>query len=248
MGRRSSKWAMMIAFAGLIAGGCLAADSPAASDEPGFTSLFNGKDLTGWDGDARFWSVEDGTIVGRTTKENPTTHNTFLIYKGGPEGWPAAQLGDFELRFSFKLTNHNSGMQYRSKELPDHVMMGYQADIAEGQPSPYTGILYEEKARGILAQRGQKVTIDADGKKKVENFADGKALGEAIDMSKWNDYVITAKGNHLVETINGQKTVDVTDDETGKSAREGLLGLQIHAGKPMMVQFKNIRIKVLKGE
>jgi len=218
----------------------------AADTEKDFTPLFNGKDLTGWDGDSKFWSVQDGMIVGETTKETPAPHNTFLIYKG--TGDSPKTFADFELHAKFKLRNHNSGIQYRSKELPDHVMTGYQADIAEGQPSKYTGILYEEKARGILAERGQKVTIDEAGKKTVEKFADAKELGDAINMSEWNDYVVIAKGNHLTEIINGKMTVDATDNDPAKSARVGLIGLQIHAGPAMKVEFKDISIKEFKEE
>ncbi|HZZ42863.1 MAG TPA: DUF1080 domain-containing protein [Tepidisphaeraceae bacterium] len=249
MGPNVSKWAVVAAAMGLMIGGMGCTHHSMGSEKMmggGFKPLFNGKDLSGWDGDAKFWSVEDGAIVGRTTKETPAPHNTFLIYKGGVKGLPPAMLGDFELKFSFKLTDHNSGMQYRSKELPDFVMMGYQADIAEGQPSPYTGMLYEERGRGIVDKRGQKVVIDAAGKKTVEVFADETASGNEIDMSKWNDYEIIAKGDHIIQKVNGKVTVDFTDDEVGKSAREGLLGLQIHAGKPMMVEFKNIRLKVLQ--
>src|SRR4051812_12098624 len=125
--------------------------------EEGFTDLFNGKDLTGWSGDAKLWSVKDGCIVGETTAENPIKHNTFLIYKD--------EFGDFELRLSFKISAHNSGVQYRSKQSDDFVCSGYQADIDFA--NKYAGILYEEKLRGILALRGQKITIDASGKKNV---------------------------------------------------------------------------------
>jgi hypothetical protein len=139
-------------------------------------------------------------------------------------------------------------MQYRSKELGDHVVSGYQADIAEGSPSKYTGILYEEKGRGILAQRGEKVTIGEDGKKTVEKLGDAKEISDAIHMDDWNDYVIVAEGNHLTQTINGKMTVDVTDNESAKAAREGILALQIHQGPPMKVEFKDIKLKELKGE
>jgi len=225
-----------------------------AQTTEGFKPLFNGKDLTGWDGDSRFWRVEDGEIVGQTTKEVPTEHNTFLIYRGdrkGGDGGSEAHgktFGDFELHAKFKLTNHNSGIQYRSRELPEHVMTGYQADIAEGKPSPYTGMLYEERARGIIAKRGQKVTIDESGKKTVEQFGDDKEMGNAIDMSQWHDYTIIAKGNHLTQIIDGKTTMELIDNEPGKSAKDGLLGLQIHAGQPMRVEFKDIEIKELKDD
>lgn len=229
----------LVVLAAVVGGMALVGNHVRAQQEEGFKQIFNGKDLSGWDGDERFWSVKDGTIVGETTKETPAPHNTFLVYKGGT-------VKDFELHAKFKLRNHNSGIQYRSKELGDHVISGYQADMAEG--NRYTGILYEEKGRGILAERGQKVTIDEAGKKKVEKFADPKEIGAAIHPDDWNEYVIIAKGDHLVQKINGVTTVDVTDDEKGKSSREGVLALQIHQGQPMMVQFKDLQLKELTGE
>ena len=148
---------LLIGMAGPLAP---AGDAPAATAD-GFRELFNGRDLSGWDGDQKYWKVVDGTITGETTAENKTPHNTFLFYKG--TGEKPEMPADFELHVKFKLRNHNSGVQYRSRELPEHVATGYQADIAEGNPSKYTGILYEEKGRGILAQRGEKVTIEPEG-------------------------------------------------------------------------------------
>jgi hypothetical protein len=239
---------ILLVFAGVAlfgvdrAGGAKAEAGETSNDS---AVLFNGKDLSGWSGDERFWSVEDGAITGRTTAETPAPHNTFLIYKGGAEGQASPVLRDFELRLKFKISNHNSGVQYRSKDLGNHVVAGYQADIVADAEDRYTGILYEEKGRGILAERGQKVSIDAAGKKTVEPLGDAKELGKAIRKGDWNEYVITARGNHLTETINGTTTVDVTDAQEGKAAREGILALQIHTGPPMVVQFKDIRLKTL---
>src|SRR5262245_2286044 len=146
--RSSFDWlARPLAALSLCALALLAADVARADDEAGFVKIFNGKDLTGWDGDPRFWSVTDGCIVGETTADNPTKGNTFLIWRQGP-------VDDFVLRTSFKLAAHNSGIQYRSKELDKWVMGGYQADFEEGET--YSGILYEERGRGILALRGTK--------------------------------------------------------------------------------------------
>jgi len=216
------------------------------SSEEGFKPMFNGKDLTGWEGVKELWSVKDGAIVGQTTKENPAKENTFLVWKDGT-------VSDFELRCQFKLTPGdekgfaNSGVQYRSKVVkPSYfVVSGYQADMEAG--SSYSGILYEEKARGILAQRGEQVVIGADGKKNVTgSVGDSKAIEAAVKHSDWNDYIIIAKGNHLTQIINGHVTIDVTDEEEAKAAKCGIVALQIHAGTPMKCEFKNIRIKDLK--
>jgi len=201
--------------------------------------LFNGKDLSGWDGDEQVWSVQDGAITGHTTAEKPIKHNTFLIWKGGT-------VGDFELHLKFKISNHNSGVQYRSKDLGDHIVSGYQADMVGDDPDKYTGILYEERGRGILAQRGEKVVIDDAGKKQVAgSVGEGAEILKAIKKGEWNEYVITAQGNHLVQKINGVTTVDVTDNEPAKAARDGILALQVHMGPPMVVQFKEIKLTEL---
>jgi hypothetical protein len=186
--------------------------------------------------------VEGGAITGRTTADRPLKKNTFLI-------WRAATPADFELRLSYKITGGNSGVQYRSKDLGDHVVAGYQADIDGGEPDRYSGILYEERGRGILAERGQRVVLDEAGKKTVEALpGDSAERAAAIKRGDWNEYVIVARGNHLVQKINGVTTVDVTDRDTAKAAREGVLALQIHAGPPMTVQFKDIRLTELRSE
>jgi hypothetical protein len=219
--------------------GCLTA-------EDGFTSMFNGKDLTGWGGVMELWSVRDGVIVGQTTEKNPAKENSFLV-------WTNGQPADFEMRCSFKITANNtvpfanSGIQYRSKVVkPEYwVVAGYQADMEVG--TNYTGGLYEEKERGILAKRGDKVVIHADGKKEVVGSLGGfMELQNEIHPDGWNEYVIIAKGNHLQQFINGKEMIDVVDEESDKAAASGVIALQLHHGPPMTVEFKDLRIKELK--
>ena len=145
--------ALMLAIAGASDRPCPAAE-PAAADEAGFVPLFDGTSLSGWEGKPEFWSVRDGAIVGETTAERPTKGNTFLIWRQGT-------VDDFELRLRYRLTGGNSGVQYRSRDLGDSVVGGYQADFESG--TKYSGIVYEEKGRGILALRGERVSIAADG-------------------------------------------------------------------------------------
>lgn len=215
--------------------------------EAGFRSLFNGKDLTGWAGRTNHWSVQDGAITAVTTAENPAKGNNFLIPVQDGKNLVVA---DFELRFSYKFTGSsgNSGVQYRSVDKGNFVVNGYQADFEVGPT--YSGILYEEGGRGILAQRGQKVVIKDDaGKPKLEvtgSVGDTKEIQATIKPGDWNDYVIIAKGNHLQHFINGKPTVDVTDEQTAKAAKSGILALQVHAGPPMQIQFKNLRIRTLE--
>ncbi len=216
----------------------------AAVPEEGFKSLFNGKDLSGWDGNKKYWSVKEGAIVGMTTPENPTPGNTFLIWRDG-------LVDDFELRFSYKFTvnngkvSGNSGVQYRSKDFGDYVVGGYQADFEAGDT--YSGILYEERmSRGIMAERGQKVVWGEDGKKQVTGtVGDSKAIQAAIHKEGWNEYVVIAKGYQLIHKINGHVTVEVTDNDPAKRVRSGVLAFQVHAGPPMTVEFKDIRLKRL---
>lgn len=221
--------------------------------EPGFRKLFNGRDLTGWAGRPEHWSVKDGALTGISTKENPTQGNTFLIAKAGGTN---LVVDDFELRFAYRIVANNnsgfanSGVQYRSRDLGNFVVGGYQADFEAG--STYSGILYDEAGgaggRGIMAERGQLVAWSPDGKKTVTGLLGrSEEIQSAIKANDWNEYVILAQGNRLQHFINGVQTVGVVDETDGKRLGSGVLALQLHAGEPMTVQCKNIRIKTLSS-
>jgi hypothetical protein len=220
-----------------------AARAEPPADVEGFHSIFDGKTLDGWDGDTRFWSVEDGCITGQTTKEKPAPRNTFLIWRGGK---PA----DFQIKIEFRMPNPgfaNSGVQIRSWEGPAKWQVsGYQPDM--DWKNEYTGICYGENFRGILAARGQKTVIGKDHKPKVvEQFATSAELAKLIKLHDWNEYDITARGNHITEKINGHLMCEVTDEDT-KARKDGVIALQIHAGEPMKVQFRNVRLKEFKQD
>jgi sugar phosphate isomerase/epimerase len=215
----------------------------------GWQWIFNGKDLTDWDGDPRFWSVKDGVIRGETTLENPTKGNTFCIWRGG-------RLEDFELKLKFRIRNGNSGIQYRSKEFAPWRITGYQAEVENKQGK--VGFLYHEGGRGWLVDVGDLMHIDDQGEKKViSNVNDQKALIDAgyYTDQGWNEYHIIARGNQVIHYLNGFKTIELIDDDRVTnpddpkdrkgSIREGVLALQIHAGPPMLVEFKDIRVKHL---
>src|SRR6266542_311043 len=234
----------------LVAAAAVGQAMPVFAAEEGFKPLFNGNDLAGWAGRPQHWSVEDGALTGRTTKEQPAQGNNFLI-------WTNGTVGDFELRLSYKIVPNNdkgfanSGIQYRSKEFGNFVVGGYQADFEAGKT--FSGILYEERMDGILAQRGQKTVVKTvEGKTKVEvvgSLGKSEEIQAKIKDKDCNDYLVIAKGNHLQHFINGVPTVDVVDERTGgKAAKEGLLALKLHAGDPMTVQFKNIRIKSFSSD
>ena len=213
-------------------------DPVVVDDRAGFESIFDGATLNDWDGDPAFWSVKDGLLVGESTRENPLKLNTFLIWRGGS---PA----DFELKLDYRMSATNSGVQYRSVELPDvgkWVLKGYQADI--DFQNTFTGQLYEERGRGFLALRGQATQV-AEGRKarvigEVKNGDDVKGI---IRINDWNTLHIIAQGNTLIHVLNGQVTTVVVDDDAKARAMSGLIGFQLHVGPPMKVEFRNIALK-----
>jgi hypothetical protein len=212
-----------------------AAAAAAALSEEGFVAIFNGKDLTGWDGNPKFWSAKDGCIRGETTVEAPTKGNTFCI-------WRAGLVGDFELRLSYRIRNGNSGVQYRSRDMGNWVVGGYQAEVANNPGQD--GFIYDEKGkRGRMCLVSEKVTWTKDGKQVTGSVGDLEKIKAALKKSDWNDYRIVAVGNRIQHYINGVQTIDFTDEDEAKRAASGIIALQIHAGPPMLVEFKNIRLK-----
>jgi type 1 glutamine amidotransferase len=234
----TKKWQWLSLLCSVVLGCSIMAPMGVAGEAAGFQTLFDGKTLEGWDGDPRFWSVEQGAITGRTTPAKPAPGNTFLIWRGGTPG-------DFELHVKFRIVGGNSGVQYRSRELDKWVIGGYQADFdAAGQ---WTGSLYEERGRGVLARCGTRVVITPDGKKQIagQTTPAAKILG-SIKQQGWNDYSIVARGHQLTHKVNGMLAVEVTDGEAARRKDSGLIALQLHAGPPMMVQFKEIRLRHLQ--
>jgi hypothetical protein len=208
-------------------------------EEAGFKAIFDGSSLKGWDGDPNFWRVENGALVGETSKDKQPKQNTFLIWRGGSPG-------NFELKLQYRLTGFNSGIQFRSVELPDlkYAMKGYQADMDGAQQ--YTGQIYEEKGRGFLAMRGQ-FTYIGDGMKPgvVGSLGDNAALKEFIKSDDWNDLHLIARGNTLIQILNGHVMSMLIDDDTAGRKMDGLIGIQAHLGPPMKIEVRNIRIKEL---
>jgi hypothetical protein len=192
--------------------------------------------------------VRDGAIHGETTAENPAQGNTFLIWKGGV-------TKDFQLRLSFRCTaTNNSGIQYRSRHVTEGqvrnpwVVRGYQHEIRnEVQLPSVAGFIYEEGGkRGRMCLVGEKATWGKDGKKKVTGtLIDAEGYRRLFKLDDWNDVVIIAKGNHLQHYLNNRLIVDCTDNDPQLARREGILAFQLHAGRPMWVEFKNIRIQHL---
>ena len=223
------------------------AELPAA-DATGWITLFNGKDLAGWEGLEGYWSVVDGAIQCAETKDKSKQSDLILLSsKGNPE-----KFANFELRYSWKMVtpDGNSGVQIRGKiDQPGMLHVGgYQADIDAG--NTYTGIIYDEAGvaggRGIMSNVGEKTVWDVDNKRVntplVKNATEIKKMLKPI--GQWNDCVIFADGNHIVYSINGQVTTDMTDNSpNGK--KNGVIGLQMHGGYTMTIQFKDLKIKML---
>ena len=215
-----------------------------AADEPGFQPIFDGKTLDGWDGDPKYWRTEGGSLVGEVTPETLLKSNTFIIWRGGAPK-------DFELKADYRITSGgNSGINYRSVVVPDTVtpankfaMRGYQADI-DGQ-NRYTGQNYEEKGRLFLALRGQMTHV-VGGRKPIilSSFGETNELAAFI-TSDWNSYHLIIRGNTLVHILNGHLMSVVIDDDTPNRTFEGLIGVQVHVGGPMKVEYRNFRVKNL---
>lgn len=228
----------------------------AQKKEKGYVSIFDGKSLKGWDGDPKYWRVENGNLVGEITPETLLKTNSFIIWKGG-------EPADFELKGSVKIaTAGNSGINYRSEQLTDvpFALKGYQADI-DGKNN-YTGQNYEERKRTTLAYRGQKTTIKPytgentpeavragvkgnawTGLEVTGSLGSSDSLKTLIKSEDWNEFHIIAKGNRLQHYINGVLMSDVTDNDTVNGKKSGLLGVQVHVGPPMKVEYKDLRIK-----
>lgn len=229
----------------------VAAGEPQAAppETEGMKALFNGKDLTGWDGDPRLWSVKDGVIHGETTVENPAKGNTFLI-------WTDGTMKDFELRLSFRCNAaNNSGIQYRSQRLdakPDAPnrwrVRGYQHEIRNQNKLPnVSGFIYDEGGkRGRICLAGEQAIWGEDGKKQVQDtLVTAAEFVELFKLDDWNEVVIVAKGNHIQHYLNGRLILDFTDDPA-LALKEGILAFQLHAGNPMWTEFKDILIKDLE--
>lgn len=244
----SFNWVM----AGLLGALALAfgawAQTSLPAEPAGMTALFNGKDLTGWDGDPRLWSVKDGAIRGETTAENPAKGNTFLVLKD-------KKFGDFDLRLSFRCNAaNNSGIQYRSRHITEGktsnkwVVRGYQHEIRNETKLPsVTGFIYDEGGkRGRLCLVGEEAVYE-NGAKSVKNtLIDQAGYEKLFKLNEWNEVAIIAKGDRIRHYLNGKLILDFTDKDPQLALKEGVIALQLHAGKPMWVEYKNIRIAELK--
>jgi len=212
----------------------LAALAPLCAQD-GFKPIFDGKSLAGWDGNPDLWSVEEGALTGKTKGPDHLAYNQFLVWRGGV-------VKNFELRARIKCSASNSGIQYRSRELPEvgkWVIGGYQCDVHPNVG--YNGQIYEERGRGILVENGQSVIIDERGGKWLAAEHDPVK----VNYSEWHDYAVIAQGNHLIQKVDGKVAIDLVDHDEKHRALEGLLAFQVHRGPAMVVQIKDVLLKEL---
>jgi 3-keto-disaccharide hydrolase len=220
-------------------------------DRRGFTPIFDGT-MKDWDGDPKLWRADNGMLVGETTEANAIKENSFAIWQGG-------QPADFELKLDFRMNSTNSGIQFRSERLKpgaegrgavtgNWVLKGYQADIDFA--NQFTGMIYEERGRGFLTQRDeprQAVHLGPDGSKTVIGHLERKPdeLKALVKPGDWNSVHLIARGNTIINIVNGHVMCVIVDDDVKNRASKGLIGFQIHVGPPMKIEFRNIAIKKL---
>ncbi|TWT35372.1 hypothetical protein KOR34_02630 [Posidoniimonas corsicana] len=231
------------ALVGLSLGGAVAE----SRDDSSVQQLFNGKDLSGWNGDPRLWKAKGGVIRGETTKDASAKGNTFLIWEGG-------EVEDFELKLSYRCNAaNNSGIQYRSRHITDDsarnawVVRGYQHELRNENKLPnVTGFIYDEGgSRKRICLAGEKASWDVDGKHLDRKLLEDAELERLIRVDDWNEVAIIAKGNHIQHYLNGTLILDFTDNHRKLALGKGVLALQLHAGAPMWVEFKNLTLKRL---
>ena len=216
--------------------------SPVEGDEPGFTAIFDGKSLQGWEGDPTYWRAENGAIVGEITPATVVKSNTFIIWRGGTPK-------DFELKLDYRITSGgNSGINYRSVVVPDPVtpsnrfaMRGYQFDLDGGRR--YTGNNYEEKGRLFLAVRGQVTRVVGTRPPIVVASTGDEAQLVTVPTDDWNAVHLHVRGNTLMHFLNGRLMSMTIDDDAANRPADGSIGMQVHVGGPMKVEYRNIRLK-----
>ena len=216
---------------------------PAGNDESGFERIFDGKTLDGWEGDHKYWRVENGCLVGEVTPETLLKQNSFIVWRGGT-------TRDFELKVEYRVSaDGNSGINYRSVGVADNpfALKGYQCDI-DG-PNKYTGQNYEERGRTFLALRGDISRVDADGKSRIiGSLGDIEGLARFIKDAEWNELHLIVRGNVMIHQLNGHVMSLVVDDDAAHRTFDGLLGVQVHIGPPMKIEYRSFRLKKLSTE
>jgi len=210
-------------------------------DPTGFTSIFDGKTLNDWDGDPKYWTVEEGKLVGRVTPETLLPQNSWILWRGG-------LVEDFELVVDYRVSAQgNSGVGYRLAVLDGQPfgVRGPQGDIHGG--NMFSGICYEENGRRLLAARGQSTWIDDPGAKPrlIAQFGDPEELQGVVRKEDWNRYRLLVRGTDAKHFINGVLMSEVHDHDQTNRMHRGLLGVQVHVGPPMKIEYRDIYLRLL---
>lgn len=232
--------AAALGTAALVAQGPRNIQPLAVEDRTGFTPMFDGTSLAGWEGDTAFWRAEGGLLVGESTAEKPLEANTFIIYT-------KAQPADFELKIDYRITAGNTGVQYRSQRAPDvgpFVLKGYQADI--DFENRWTGQLYEERGRAFLALPGQATALTADKPRIFGEVTPADAVKAAVKVGGWNTLHVIARKELVVHAVNGKVSAVFFDGDAKARPTAGFIGLQLHTGPPMRAEFRNLAIRMLE--
>ena len=233
---KTARWVEVVVAVAIFACACPLLQAVDADQE--FQDLFDGKTLKGWESpDMSYWSIEDGAITAKITQEHPCTVNQYLVWH--------EPMANFQLKMKFRITGSpgtNGGFQFRSRLLPGHDMAGYQMD--NNRNTPWLVRLYEEHGRHTLAYRGKKAVIDTEGKSTQTDLPDagGKPW---FQLEQWHQYDLLCDGPRLVLKVDGRLAAEVVDNDPKHQALSGLLGLQLHSGPPMTVQFKDIQLRRL---
>jgi hypothetical protein len=212
----------------------------AKQPEDGFRPLFDGRTLDGWKAaDMSYWSVEERAITAQITPEHPCEVNQYLIWQGG-------ELADFELRLEFRFGGSpgiNGGFQFRSRELENHDVAGYQID--NNHDTDWLVRIYDEHGRHALAYRGTRARFDAQGERHESPIESAQGLAQ-LELDQWHEYGLVCRGDRITLSVNGQLSAEVIDEDPQQQDLSGILALQLHSGPPMKVQFRNIRLKKLE--
>ncbi len=235
----SSQLSLALSFFAVVLAGCASMPS-AHQDADGFVSIFDGKSFNGWKApDMSYWTIEEGAITATISEQHPLTINQYLVWQGG-------ELADFELKMKYRLTGSpevNGGFQYRSRLMPDNDIAGYQVD--NNLTTDWVVRLYDEHGRETLAWRGESARFDANGNRTVTPIEGVHGAPATFRLEDWHEYHLIARGSHIELFVNGIKVAEVFDDDASQQDFHGILGLQLHSGKPQRAQFKDIRLKKL---
>ena len=212
----------------------------AGADTAGFVPIFDGKTLINWDADPKYWRVQDGSLVGEVTPQTLLQANSFAIWRGGA---PA----DFELKVEYRVSAAgNSGINYRSSEVPApaFALKGYQCDI-DGAFT-WAGQNYEERGRMFLALRGQMTRLTPEARPAIiGSLGEKDVLAKHLRGEEWNWVHLIIRGNVLTHLINGHVMSIVVDEDPAARSVSGLIGVQVHVGPPMKIEYRNFLLKIL---